>query len=335
MLGHSVGRGTFLSLLAALSLICGSGFALSAASSRQKEHVVKKVGSLVRLEAVLGNSGPEGRPRFILSKYSGPKVRVSIGESELGEESGREPPCDAISNRLVEDWLATAMVQAEHFDLVAPDHPSASYQVVGSIGDCGPKLETTGSDTDEERTRSWSFPVSIVFRVEDAATGQVVFSTVERSLVSAPKEPRLALAPFRSAVRTNVSKAVDRFVEWSSKRPWRGKVMAVEDCQVTIDAGSRQGLAEAMILRVIASGRKLIDPESGSTLGLISEQSGTLQIVEVGENSSLAAILEGGEEIRRGDRVELVPVEPQGLAVSGDESSDVSRTGDEFPCNRM
>jgi hypothetical protein len=317
MTSCSTGRGVLLYLFAAFVSCFGFSLGSSPASSRQsEENGAEDVSGLAYFQSMQGHIEPVRLPltanedsswsNLVFFESSGPKARLSIGSFEIG---GRKKMCGQTSARLIEDWLAESIAKSGRFEIVGSG-PSASYLLHGSILDCALGVEAATG-----RRGLRTAVVSISLRVTSTATGQVLFSTVEHSRIfdrdgsGYDRSPDGAKGRERfeivSALRASVNKAVYRLVEWADKRPWSGKVVAVEDGRVTIDAGFRQGLAEAMVLHAVGSGRELIDPESGRILGSVSEQIGRLQIVEVRENLAIAVVLEGCEGIGRGDRVEL------------------------------
>jgi len=338
MISRSQGREVLFLSSAALVLVFGSGLGSSSVAGEQKGKGTESVSRRAYFEVTRDRGEPlrlpltanedASWPSLVFFEYSGPKTRVSIGGVET---DGRKQACGLISARPIEDWLAASIFQTGRFEIVGStvpiagsaeqENPSVDYLIHGSILDCAVRLEPADDGIGAVALGQLSSEVSMSFRATSAATGQVLFSTVEHSRISHRQTSRSGgppdlvgsedrLAVVRSAIRANVNKAIYRLVAWSDERPWTGKVVAVEDGRITIDAGFRQGLAEAMILHALVSGRDLIDPESGRILGSISEHVGRLQIVEVRENLAIAAVLDGCEGIRRGDRVELLDPPP-------------------------
>lgn len=92
-----------------------------------------------------------------------------------------------------------------------------------------------------------------------------------------------------------------------TERPWVGVVLTVEGENASINGGSDHGLAVGMFLDVVAYGKRLVDPETGLTTGSVTEKIGRLRVVDVEPHVSRAAIVEGGEDLESGARVELRP----------------------------
>ncbi len=89
------------------------------------------------------------------------------------------------------------------------------------------------------------------------------------------------------------------------ERPWVGVVSSVEGENAFINGGSDHGLAVGMLLDVTVHGKRLVDPETGLTIGSVTEKIGQLRVVDVEQHASEATIVEGCEGLGPGARVEL------------------------------
>ncbi len=82
--------------------------------------------------------------------------------------------------------------------------------------------------------------------------------------------------------------------------------MDVIDNIVVINAGSDQGIERNMMVTVLHKGREFTDPETGQSRGSRTEVIGTARITVVEPGFSEAAILDGCEGVKKGDRVEIL-----------------------------
>ncbi len=162
--------------------------------------------------------------------------------------------------------------------------------------------------------------VAMNFRVVDAATSTVLNTVTTRAISKSwgigggggarggmfGKLGFSKSAPVSYAVQAAMAKAAYELVYFLTERPWRGAVMDVIDNVVMINAGSDQGIERNMMFTVLHKGRELTDPETGKSLGSRTEVIGTARVTAVEPAFSEAAIVDGCEGVKRGDRVELL-----------------------------
>lgn len=159
-------------------------------------------------------------------------------------------------------------------------------------------------------------------RIVDAATGEVIDSVAaegraKRSgaagvvgigdiAVGALKEDK---TPIGAATREALAKAVNFICERMEKLPWRGRVMEVVDGQVYLNAGSTMNVKVGDAFEVFRAGKKLVDPETGSVLGIIETRIGRLSVEQVTDKFSIGRMIEGGQP-QRGDIVKPTEAAP-------------------------
>ncbi len=173
--------------------------------------------------------------------------------------------------------------------------------------------------------------VAMSFRVVDAATSTVLHTMTTRATakswgLGAGLFGKIGggfgdfgfskSAPISYAVQAAMAKATYELAEFLTQRPWRGSVMEVIDNIVMINAGSDQGIERNMMMTVLHKGRELIDPETGQSRGSRTEVIGTARVTAVEPSFSEAAILDGCEGVKRGDRVEILSDAPAGRSRS-------------------
>jgi hypothetical protein len=160
--------------------------------------------------------------------------------------------------------------------------------------------------------------VAMSFRVIDAASGKVLFATLERAIagswafglggVSGSGGGALGIqkaSPIGYAVQSCVNKGVYKLAMWMKDKPWRGAVVKVDGPRVYVNAGSNGGLTTGVELVALAQGMELFDPLSGESLGQETSVIGFLRVTDVKEKYSIAEIVEGCAGLKAGDQVEL------------------------------
>lgn len=215
------------------------------------------------------------------SEYSGPRVRVAV----LAAENSSSFPGDTngIAKR-----LARSLAGTHRFEVSPLGGPDAARW----IAEAQYWIRAVPAPFDEDGV------IRMTFRIVDAAGKQVIFAMTESAEVNASTS-------FSEALEICINKGTYRLGLWLSQRPWTGSVVAVDHGRVVINAGALQGLKANMQLRTLIH-QEVVDPESGEFLGAAARESGLLEVVEVEAEQAVALVVEGCEELSKGDRVELM-----------------------------
>ena len=115
----------------------------------------------------------------------------------------------------------------------------------------------------------------------------------------------------RRRLECATNKAAYGLAHWLEATPWHSMVSAVEGRRVRLAAGREHGLEVGMLLRVLAPGEVVIDPESGEAIGSITRPVGRLEVKQVEERSALAEVLSGRRILKAGYRVDQEISEPR------------------------
>jgi len=109
----------------------------------------------------------------------------------------------------------------------------------------------------------------------------------------------LAIRNAIPAITQDILKSID-------KMTWEGKIAKIAGGKVYLNAGRASGLINGDILRVIAPGEEIYDPNTGAYLGRSPGQiKGTLEVVDfIGSDGSIASTHTGGN-FKEGDNVQL------------------------------
>lgn len=111
--------------------------------------------------------------------------------------------------------------------------------------------------------------------------------------------------PLGAATREAVSKAVTQLVDELGDTPWEGRVVTQRGTQIYVNAGQDSGIRAGDLLEVFRPGEKLVDPETGLSLGQTESKLGQMRVRDVQEKF-LIALPVGSFTAQRGDIVRFV-----------------------------
>lgn len=149
-------------------------------------------------------------------------------------------------------------------------------------------------------------PDNLSFQLVDAASRQTISAL---NLASHPRGGYTSIGLRRAVCRSAshcVAFGAERLAAGLAELPWAGSVLSVEGGRVWVDAGLRHGLVVGMTLKALTAGEPLLDPETGFYLGLAYRDAGRLRVTETGDLQSVATIVDGCEDLARGDRLQLL-----------------------------
>jgi curli biogenesis system outer membrane secretion channel CsgG len=111
--------------------------------------------------------------------------------------------------------------------------------------------------------------------------------------------------PLGAATREAVADAVKQLVQELGDKPWQGRVVTVQNGQIYVNAGQDSGIRAGDVLEVFRGGEKLVDPETGISLGQVETKLGQMRVSSLQEKFLIAMPLEG-VAAQRGDIVRFV-----------------------------
>lgn len=108
------------------------------------------------------------------------------------------------------------------------------------------------------------------------------------------------------ALSDAIQKAMPTLNREMERIQWRGKIARIAGNRVYVNAGRATGVNIGDILKVMANGQDIFDPDTGLYLGHSEgDLKGTLEVVDYfGEDGSIASVHSGGN-ITEGDLVQL------------------------------
>ena len=87
----------------------------------------------------------------------------------------------------------------------------------------------------------------------------------------------------------------------------QGEVKAVQADRLTIGLGKKDGLAPNMTLTLWRDGRELLHPVTGAVIGRAEEEVGAVEVVSVGDASSIAVVRKKLKDPKAGDKARITP----------------------------
>ncbi len=157
--------------------------------------------------------------------------------------------------------------------------------IVGSVTEFGRSVG--GKSGFLSSTKNQVARATVEIRLVDAKTGHAFFSasgTGEANTESGEIAGFGSRAEYDAtlndrAIAAAVSDVIDRIVATLDERQWRTSVLAIEDNNIFISGGSRQGLKIGDKLQVLSSGKKVISNQTGFEIELPATKLATIKIV--------------------------------------------------------
>jgi hypothetical protein len=173
-----------------------------------------------------------------------------------------------------------------------------------------------GDDVGLLRQKQSLAAVDVEIKVFDVAAGREVMATAKSgesssNTVVALESGNIESAQFRGeltklATRNAMVPIVGDVLKSVEKMTWEGRIAKVSGGKVYLNSGRASGLISGDILRVMAQGDDIYDPNTGAYLGRSPGQlKGTLEVVDfMGADAAITEIHTGGN-FQEGDPVQL------------------------------
>ncbi|MEW6324998.1 MAG: CsgG/HfaB family protein [Nitrospirota bacterium] len=184
--------------------------------------------------------------------------------------------------------------------------------VTGSISQFG--VKTLGSEFLIGKQKLQQATATVDVRVVDAETGQILFAESGTGVYETKTTEVLGIGQQAgydetlggNALRAAIAQFIDNLLDRMAKIEWSGRVAAVQDGDVVINAGQKTGLKIGDRLAGYTLGKEVIDPETGLSMGRVrGQKKGTLEIIEFfGEDGAIAKPVDGAG-FTQGDVVRL------------------------------
>lgn len=188
--------------------------------------------------------------------------------------------------------------------------------VTGSISQFG--VKTLGSEFIIGKQKLQQATATVDVRVVDAETGQVIYGDSGTGVYETKTTEVLGIGQSAgydetlggNALRAAIAQFIDNMLQQMAKIEWSGRIAAVQEGEVVVNAGQKTGLKIGDRLVSFTLGKEVINPETGVSMGHArGKQKGMLEITEYfGEDGAMAKITEGGG-FAVGDVVRLAPAQ--------------------------
>ena len=161
--------------------------------------------------------------------------------------------------------------------------------------------------------------VGMNFRLIDAETSEVMYTKQIESII---KESGLtvggatwggdgalggfmsnyAKTPIGQAVIAGINKGVYELVKEIGAAPATGSIIKAEGNRIWVNIGSA-AVSEGDVLKVMAKGEELIDPDTGISLGSQDTEVGSIRVAQAQEKFSIGEVVSMNGRAKRGDKV--------------------------------
>jgi curli biogenesis system outer membrane secretion channel CsgG len=185
--------------------------------------------------------------------------------------------------------------------------------VTGSISQFG--VKTLGSEFIIGKQKLQQATATVDIRVVDAETGQVLFADSGTGIYETKTTEVLGIGQSAGydetleghALRAAIAQFIDNLLDQMTKIEWTGRVAAIQEADVIINAGQKTGLKIGDRLTGYALGKEVMDPATGLSMGRArGVKKGTLEVIDFfGEDGAVAKAIDGSG-FEKGDVVRLV-----------------------------
>jgi curli biogenesis system outer membrane secretion channel CsgG len=272
--------------------------------------------------------------------FTGPKRRVSVIKFENKSAFGRGKLGSAASDILTTElsrsggFIVVSRADTEKIQeeqvfsqsaAVNPETAAASGRILGlnaivtgSISQFG--IKTIGSSFIVGNQKLQQATATVDVRVVDVETGQVLFADSGTGVYETKTTEVLGIGNQAgydetiggNALRAAIAQFIDNLLDQMTKIEWTGRIAAIQDADVIINAGQKTGLKIGDRLVGYALGKEVFDPATGLSMGRArGVQKGTLEVTDYfGEDGSVAKVVDGSG-FEKGDIVRLAKSPPK------------------------
>jgi curli biogenesis system outer membrane secretion channel CsgG len=173
--------------------------------------------------------------------------------------------------------------------------------VTGSISQFG--VKTLGSDFLVGKQKLQQATATVDIRVVDAETGQVLFADSGTGVYETKTTEVLGIGQQAgydetlggNALRTAIAQFIDNLLDQMTKIEWTGRIAAIQNADVIINAGQKTGLKIGDHLVGYTLGQEVIDPATGLSMGRArGVKRGTLEVTDYfGEDGAVSKVIDG------------------------------------------
>jgi curli biogenesis system outer membrane secretion channel CsgG len=180
----------------------------------------------------------------------------------------------------------------------------ADYLILGSISEFG--RNTSGNVGLIDRTKKQTAYAKVTLRLVDTRNGMIIFGQEGSGEASSQVGTVLGMgsqAGFDEsltdkAIDAAISSVIQNLINKLANDPWRSYVLNIEDNNVYISGGVKQGIKIGDTFKVYQRGKQVINPQTKAPIELPGAEIATIQITQTipGEDLtelSIAKVLQG------------------------------------------
>lgn len=165
--------------------------------------------------------------------------------------------------------------------------------IVGSVTEFGRSI--AGKTGFLSSTKVQTAKAKVEIRLVDIKTGQAYFSAAgagEASTESGEIAGYGSRAEYDAtlndrAIGAAITDVIDKLVATLEEKPWRTDILHVENAQVFISGGARQGIRVGDTLKVMAPGQKVKSKQTGMEITLPGKQIAAIKVISIfGDNEN-------------------------------------------------
>ncbi|HOC58403.1 MAG TPA: CsgG/HfaB family protein [Smithellaceae bacterium] len=165
--------------------------------------------------------------------------------------------------------------------------------IVGSVTEFGRSI--AGKTGFLSSTKVQTAKAKVEIRLVDIKTGQAYFSAAgagEASTESGEIAGYGSRAEYDAtlndrAIGAAITDVIDKLVATLEEKPWRTDILHVENSQVFISGGARQGIRIGDTLKVMAPGQKVKSKQTGMEITLPGKQIAAIKVISIfGDNEN-------------------------------------------------
>lgn len=240
------------------------------------------------------------------------KRKISISRFTNESNYGRALMADQDYDRIgkqASDMLASKLVKSNKFlvfertDLNKVKNEQAitgdaglvgvDALIIGSVTEFGRSI--AGKSGFLSKTKVQTARAKVDVRIVDVKTGQAFFSATgagEASVESGEIAGFGSRADYDAtlndrAISAAISDMIDKLVSTLDERPWKTDILEIQDGQVLISGGMRQGLKVGDVLQVMEKGQTVKSKQSGFDINLPPKKIATVKVAAFfGENEN-------------------------------------------------
>lgn len=189
---------------------------------------------------------------------------------------------------------------------------SIDFRFSGAITSYSEIVE--GSDLFITKTKTQIARVGVDYALVDIASGRTLvaksglgeYRKTTRKVFGLGDSSSADVSLREGALRDAMNKAVEAMILELSKRPFQSRILLIDGDIVVFKAGTRSRLNSGVSLAVYRPGKKLIDPDTGRSLGRRNKKVGEISLLSHQSEKISEGSITSGSGFRKGDLLKVI-----------------------------